>query len=245
LPQVRPAPSELKPAAVREVALFYDDQGNRKNLGLARMSISTRSVTRAFWRSLLWLAVEILALDTVLILVLTQVVRVTVIQPLQHIRDALGAMTGASADPIMNNDVGFFKLKGNPFTASDLKQVEGAKVHIGAVRGYALPKALAGANILFDPADNDDALVKKLLAGRDELILTDKAVGTYYANKQGADAAGKLQWLFSVESLPLRTGVVKSGKAGWQTVVKDYNHALAGLLKDGTVARELKEYGLR
>ena len=151
----------------------------------------------------------------------------------------------AITDPIMNNDVGFFAMKADGITAGSAKALEDAKLTVGAVRGYAMPKPLAGTKLAFDYADSDEALVKKFVAGREKVILTDKAVGLYFAGKQGADLPGKMQWLFSAESTPLRTGVVKAGKADWPTVVKDYNTALAGLVKDGTVAKVLKEYGLR
>ena len=151
----------------------------------------------------------------------------------------------ATTDPLINNDVGFFKLAADALTATSLKEVVDLKASVGFVRGYALPKALTGVKLPFDDAESDATLVKKLLIGRDRLILSDKAVATYYANKQGPDEARKMQWLFSVESLPLRTGVVKTGKPDWAAVVKDYNQALAALAKDGTVARVCKEYGLR
>ena len=151
----------------------------------------------------------------------------------------------ATTDPIMNNDVGFFKLATDGLAATSIKEVIDLKASVGAVRGYALPKALSGVKLPIDGAAGDETLVKKFLAGHDRLILSDKAVATYYANKLEPDGPRKMTWLFSVESLPLRTGVVKTGKADWPAVVKDYNLALATLVKDGTVARVCKEYGLR
>jgi len=145
----------------------------------------------------------------------------------------------------MNNEVGFAKLKADTMAASNLHEVADLNVNIGTVRGYAQPKALSTVKFTFDEADNDGALVAKLMAGRDRLILTDKAVAAYYANKLGSGAATKLQWLFTVESLPLRTGIVKTGKADWQDVVKDYDNALAALQREGTVNKVLREYGLK
>jgi len=151
----------------------------------------------------------------------------------------------ATTDATMNNEVGFAKLKADTMAASNLHEVADLNVNIGTVRGYAQPKALSTVKFTFDEADNDGALVAKLMAGRDRLILTDKAVAAYYANKLGSGAATKLQWLFTVESLPLRTGIVKTGKADWQDVVKDYDNALAALQREGTVNKVLREYGLK
>jgi methyl-accepting chemotaxis protein len=97
-PVMRPAPAEFKDGLVQDIPLTYEDQGTSKDLGKAALFITTRYVARAFWKSLLWLALEIVLLDLVLIFLLTSLVNVTLIGPLHRFRDALDSMTGENAD---------------------------------------------------------------------------------------------------------------------------------------------------
>lgn len=151
----------------------------------------------------------------------------------------------AVTDGILNNDVGCFTLSTDPLKAGSLQDIKAQNLSVGVVRGYGLPKAFTDAKLGLDEAADDAMLINKLLQGRSRVILSDKAVAIYFANKVDAESAKKLEWLFSVESTPLRTGIVKTGKSDWQTVVQDYNQALAALIKDGTVNKVLKEYNLR
>jgi len=87
------------PASTRsEAPIIYNDNGNPKALGTLQLFISSKSVTAAFQKSLLLLAIEIVVLDLLLILVLSWVVKAGVIRPLHSLRDALASMTGDEAD---------------------------------------------------------------------------------------------------------------------------------------------------
>jgi diguanylate cyclase (GGDEF)-like protein len=96
-PVSRPTPSALGDVVLGTARLIYRDQGSPRELGQAQVALTTRFVRRAFWRSLLLLAAEIVVLDLILILLLTIVVNWTVIRPLWQFRDALRSMTGADA----------------------------------------------------------------------------------------------------------------------------------------------------
>lgn len=97
-PTMKDNTSDLSTASKIEAPLIYDDNGTPKNLGTLQIFISSKSVTAAFWKSLLLLAIEIVVMDILLILVLSWVVKVGVIRPLHSLRDALASMTGSDAD---------------------------------------------------------------------------------------------------------------------------------------------------
>ena len=98
-PVVVPAAARERQGVLRrEVPLVFNDQGNPRDLGRAQVFVTTRLVDRAFRASLLWLVAEVVMLNGILVLLLSLVVRLTVIQPLHGFRDALRSMAGADAD---------------------------------------------------------------------------------------------------------------------------------------------------
>jgi polar amino acid transport system substrate-binding protein len=151
----------------------------------------------------------------------------------------------ASTEAPLNNDVGLFKMSTDALKVTTLAELKAQNIPVGMVRGYSKPKTLADANISIDEATDDAMLVNKLLQNRSRVIISDKALAIYMARKANPEAAKQMEWLFSVESTPLRTGIVKAGRSDWQAVVNDYNQALAALIKDGTVNKILKEYNLK
>ena len=100
-PGLKPALSEpvaRGAAQIRSVPLAFDNNGTRKDLGTAKVYLSNRLVNAAFRGGLAWLVGQIILLDLILVGILSTLLRVGVITPLQQCRDALKAMTEGSAD---------------------------------------------------------------------------------------------------------------------------------------------------
>jgi len=108
-PEPRPAlsaPTVAGAALARSVPMTFENNGERKDLGSAKVYLSSRLVNAAFRSGLFWLVGQIILLDIILVGILSTLLRVGVIAPLQQCRDALKAMTEGSADLTRKLDEG-------------------------------------------------------------------------------------------------------------------------------------------
>ncbi len=102
------------------------------------------------------------------------------------------------------NQVGFMGRVDRKRRVDDLAALRG--VRIGVVHGYANPPAFEAAQLSVEPAVDDLANLRKLLAGRVELALIDKGVGAHLLETQLREGAGKLAWVEpAVSEVPLYT----------------------------------------
>lgn len=141
----------------------------------------------------------------------------------------------------VENPVGFYALRRgrSSFTApADL-----AGLRIGTVQGYANPKAFERAVVhqgaQVQPARDDLTNLRKLLAGRVDLILIDRGVARYLIQTQLPGAAAEFVWLDpAVERMPLHLAVARV--SGQQRMLHEVlEQGLQTIARNGLMERTL------
>lgn len=148
----------------------------------------------------------------------------------------------AFSAPLVDNEIGLYKRRGDPLTFSSLGDLKAAGVAVGAVRGYANPPAVQRSGVTLDEASDDEANLRKLLAGRVKVALMDKGIGAFLAGRLGKGQ--ELEWIGTLERKPLLDGVVKTSGKDWKKILADLDRELAALEAKGVTARVLEEGGL-
>jgi polar amino acid transport system substrate-binding protein len=148
----------------------------------------------------------------------------------------------AFSEPLVDNEVGLYRRHGAAPTFTTLAELKGAGVPVGSVRGYVNPAAVQSSGVTLDESSDDEANVKKLLAGRIQVALVDKGIGAYIATRLGKGQ--DLEWVTTLERKPLLDAVVKTSGKDWKKILADLNRELAALKAKGATAPILKEGGL-
>jgi polar amino acid transport system substrate-binding protein len=148
----------------------------------------------------------------------------------------------ALTDALLVNEIGFYKRKGDSLTFSGYSGLKSENVVIGTVRGYISPKGLLQAGIGSEEEAEDLLNMKKLLNNRIRLALVDRRVGTHLVKKSGQDE--RIQWLVTLQQLPLRNAVIKTARGDWKKRLADFNRGLALITRRGDVTRILREQRL-
>jgi polar amino acid transport system substrate-binding protein len=148
----------------------------------------------------------------------------------------------AFSDPLADNEIGLYKRRGEALAFVSMAELKAARVVVGSVRGYANPPVVGSSGVTLDEASDDEANVKKLLAGRVKVALLDRGIGSFLAARLGKGQ--ELEWLTTLERKPLLDGVVKTSGKDWKKILADLNRELAALKAKGVTAQVLKEGGL-
>lgn len=110
---------------------------------------------------------------------------------------------------------------------------------VGGVRGYWYESAFSSAGVSVDYAATDDENFAKLASGRVDLILLNGMVGWNTLHRLFPDREREFAVLpGAVHPTSLRLMVSKTFP-GAQGILPRFNHALATMVADGTVARLL------
>ena len=149
----------------------------------------------------------------------------------------------AISDSIMENEIGLFKKKSDPLAFSGFADLKNKNIIVGTVAGYINPKELYSAGIQTEEVSNDALNMLKLANGRIRLVLIDKQLGYYLAEKQ--KNLDQIEWLATLEIIPLRIGIMKNSAYDWQERLADFNAALFAMKKDGTLSSILTRHGFR
>jgi len=139
-------------------------------------------------------------------------------------------------------DVVFMKKKGSDIAYSKLEDLKGKK--IGMVRGYAYPDAVTKASYLkIDFADKLILNVKKLLAGRIDLLIGAKAVIIDTTNQEMPGKGSELVALDpAVQTNDLHNLFSRKSPNGDQ-LLADFNKGLEMIKADGTYDAIMKKHG--
>jgi len=141
----------------------------------------------------------------------------------------------------ISNRIGFIARVGSMMAVDDLfrlRQVPGLR--IGTVRGYANPPRFEEMGFQTDLAIDDVSNLRKLLAGRVDLVLIDKGVAFHLLQTQLQSVAAQFQWLEpAVADMPLHMALTRR-RADHPAVLRDINRGLAELRDSGDMARILK-----
>lgn len=149
----------------------------------------------------------------------------------------------AISDPIMENEVGLFKRESDPLKFSGFADLKNSAIIVGTVAGYINPKELCGPNIQTEQVSDDAHNMLKLANGRIRLALMDRRLGMYLAEK--LKVLDRIEWLATLEIIPLRIGIVKNSGGDWRKRLADFNAALLAMKRDGTCSAILARHGFR
>lgn len=140
------------------------------------------------------------------------------------------------------NQIGFFKRADSSIGFKALSELKPYK--IGVVRGYANPKAFDVAKLTTEEAGDDEANLRKLGAGRIDLVLIDKGVALYLIDTKLREFKGKLVWLDpSVDKLPMYVGFSRKAP-GYEKKLAAFNKGLKEMEADGTLAKLIGQAGI-
>ncbi len=159
----------------------------------------------------------------------------------EYISDEVKAYAAFSS-PMPGGPLGFFKRKDQDISYNTLEDLKGKK--IGVVTGYVNTKEFDEAAFLTkDPAKDDITNFKKLLAGRLDLLVADKFVGTHLVNTNMPDKAAAVEFM-AKPLAELDLFVCISNKADGQAdKIKAFNTGMEQMKADGSLEKILKSHG--
>ena len=138
------------------------------------------------------------------------------------------------SDPIPAGPLGFFKLKDAKIEFSTLKSLTGYR--IGIVKGYINSKEFDMADYLEKhPVKDDLTNLKLLLAHRVDLVVADKFVGFYLANRHLPDQVADIEFMPRIlENKDVYVCVCNTLKSQ-AYLLNAFNRGLASMRVDGTL----------
>ncbi|MEJ6004469.1 transporter substrate-binding domain-containing protein [Paucibacter sp. AS339] len=141
----------------------------------------------------------------------------------------------------VSNRIGFMARAGNAIVVDDLSRLSQiAGLRIGTVRGYANPPRFEQIGFTTDLAIDDATNLRKLLAGRIDLVLIDKGVAFHLLQTQLREAAPRFQWLEpAVADMPLHMALTRN-RPDFSALLGKVNRGLSELRDSGELAMILK-----
>jgi len=149
----------------------------------------------------------------------------------------------ALSSAIVENEIGFYKRRGDDLLFKDYADLKAKKVVIGTVRAYIHPKGFDQAGLLTEEVTEDLLNMRKLVNNRIRLALVDRRLGSHLLKKEGREK--EIEWLATLERLPLRNGIMKKAPGDWKKKLADFNRGLAKIRKQGVIGKVMKEHQLR
>ncbi|MCY1501983.1 Bacterial extracellular solute-binding protein, family 3 [compost metagenome] len=141
--------------------------------------------------------------------------------------------------PLFYSELGFFSRSGKPVPFHSLADLRGRKV--GIVRGYGYPDNLLHSGFVSEEAVDDLSNLRKLAAGRFDLVLLERVVGNYLIARH-ADLGGKVRWQEpALVRIPLLVGFTppRAGQTDW---VQVFERGLRTLHASGDYMRILQRH---
>lgn len=146
----------------------------------------------------------------------------------------------AFPEPLLDNEIGFFARRGKVPKFTTLIELRGMK--IGTVRGYADPPEFLAARLETEEERDDLTNLRKLSAGRIDLILIDRLVAEYLIDARIPNSRSALQWVSpAVVKTPIYTTFAKT-VPGYERRVQMLNAGLEQIRKSGEFAAILMQY---
>ncbi|MGE4518206.1 MAG: substrate-binding periplasmic protein [Desulfobacteraceae bacterium] len=146
------------------------------------------------------------------------------------------------SSPFPGGPLVFFKLKGKSISWSRLEDLK--PYNIGVVRGYVNTEEFDNAQYLKkDPVKDDLTNLKKLGAGRIDLMVADKFVGLYLIQKELPQYVNKIEAVEPVlEQKDLFLCISKKTENSDQKI-KAFNEGLEKLKANGMLNKILEKHG--
>jgi polar amino acid transport system substrate-binding protein len=138
--------------------------------------------------------------------------------------------------------LGFFKRTDQEISFNTLKDLEGYK--IGVVKDYVNTKEFDEAPFLTrDPAKDDLTNLKKLAAGRLDLMVADKFVGKYLLNTNMPDKASAIEFMAKPLAEPELFVCISNKAKAQANLIKAFNKGIEQMKADGSLDQILKDHG--
>jgi polar amino acid transport system substrate-binding protein len=115
---------------------------------------------------------------------------------------------------------------------------------VGTVRGYADPPGLAAAGIRSEPSTDDLQNLRKLLAGRVDLVLIDTRVGQYLMQEQLPAALKEVQCLEPAVQEPEQYLVITRHRPDAASLIQRFDAQLQHMRADGEYRAAVSRWGL-
>lgn len=146
--------------------------------------------------------------------------------------------------PFPGGPLGFFKKKSSKITFKTLEDLK--PYSIGVVRGYVNTAEFDAASYLKkDEAKDDLTNLKKLIAGRIELIVCDKYVGEHLLKTELKESAGEVEFIEpGLENKDLYLCISKALPNG-QKIMDEFNAAIKQMADDGTMKKIMEKQGIK
>ncbi len=144
------------------------------------------------------------------------------------------------SQPLVYTSMGFYTRVDQPLAASPLAALK--PYTIGTVRGYKNPAAFDAAGLKVEEANDDLTNLRKLAAGRLDLVLIDRALASYLLPRLSSDMAERIHWQGPpIARMPLHVGFYRGNK-GAEQLTRQFNLGLAELRHSGELAAILQRY---
>ena len=147
------------------------------------------------------------------------------------------------SEPYAANKVKFIKKKYDPFEYSDLSSLKGKSV--GIIRGYGYgDEFMASTGFKRETTSNFMLNVKKLVAGRIDLIIEDEIVARAKINKKDPAVLGKIEFTkkpFSRKEVHVTCGLANPRH---KEIISAFNKGLMEIKNNGKYASIMSKYGI-
>ncbi|SIQ68913.1 amino acid ABC transporter substrate-binding protein, PAAT family [Alkalispirochaeta americana] len=148
----------------------------------------------------------------------------------------------AFSDPLLPNELVFFKRRDNPVAFDSLEDLRGYR--IGTHQGYAKPLSFARAPYLrTEDAATDELNIRKVYHRRVDLIVIDRVVAQYLITRNFPDYQDELEAMYPVLEYEAQHLVVSRRAAEYRAKLDDFNEGLRLITADGTLERILESHG--
>ncbi|SHO43077.1 substrate-binding periplasmic protein [Desulfopila aestuarii] len=146
------------------------------------------------------------------------------------------------SEPFPGGPLGFMKRKSDNIAFSKLEDLKALK--IGVVRGYVNTEDFDKADYLQKEEANDDITnLRKLLAGRLDLVVIDKFVGLYLIQQEMPDKAGEIEFVSpALEEKTLHVLISKK-TANADAKMQAFNDGLKKIKDSGRLDELMKNSG--
>ncbi|QDQ29434.1 transporter substrate-binding domain-containing protein [Chitinimonas arctica] len=148
----------------------------------------------------------------------------------------------AYSDPLVDTHIGFYGRNDQNLKVDNLATLRDKLV--GTVRGYANPAQIAANQLRTEDAVDDLTNLKKLAAGRLDLVVIDRALADWLLRENLPGALTHLAWRDPpLQTMPLYIGFARKNP-GYQRLLADFNRGLAEIRRNGEYARIMKRLPL-
>jgi polar amino acid transport system substrate-binding protein len=144
-----------------------------------------------------------------------------------------------ASQPLFYSRLGVFVRTDAPQPFHSVADLRGRR--IGAVRGYGYPDHVRQAGLDLEEAVSDINNLRKLAAGRFDMVLVEQQVGEYLVTRD-EQLRGRLQWQEpELATIPLMVGFVapRPGEPDWGAI---FARGLRELQDSGELRRILKRH---